>query len=102
MSVYPKKHKQLVCEVSMTEDYVDLLFGFLTGVASMAVVALIIMITFLQTNGVTWPALSLALASLLTLLLLRGVPIKTIKVGEYLTIKFTVREWPDQDEPPEN
>src|SRR6056297_841867 len=86
------------CEVQMSRNTLDMLLGFLSGIIAMSVVALVVGITYVEGNGVGIWSFSLAVAALLTLLLLRGVPIDQIKVRDYVTINFTIRRDGDDRE----
>ena len=88
---------RIQCEVQMSRNTLDMLLGFLSGIIAMSVVALVVGITYVEGNGVGIWSFSLAVAALLTLLLLRGVPIDQIKVRDYVTINFTIRPNDEDD-----
>jgi len=96
MSVQNQR-KRLLCEVQIVPSKLDRILAFLGGVISMGVIALIVGVVFLETNGVTIPALGVAGLALVSLLLLRDIPIQEIKVGDYFHVKFTMEEFEDEN-----
>ncbi len=58
----------------------------------MTLVGVIVGITYLEANSVGLYAFGLAVSALLTLLLLRGVPIDKIQVGDRITIDFQIED----------
>ena len=84
--------KRILCTVSMSRSTLDKLFGFLSGVLSMALVGVIVGVTYLEAQSVGLYAVVLAVSSLLTLLLLRGIPINEISVGDRITIDFQIED----------
>ncbi len=74
---------------------VDRTFGFISGVSATVLVGVIMWLVFTG-QPVTWMGASVAIASLVTLLLLRGVPIESIAIGEKFRIEFDIRDGRDR------
>ncbi len=92
---YPK---QIRCKVTMARSTLDKVLGFLSGVIAMGIVGLIIGVTYVESDDLSLMAVTLALGALLTLLLLRDVPINEIRISKSsFTIDFEVRNQNDDE-----
>jgi len=81
--------------VTYVSNNIDRLFGFISGVSATALIGVIVWLVFMG-QPVTWMGASVAIAALVTLLLLRGVPIDTIRIGDKVNIEFDIRDGSDK------
>lgn len=80
----------------MSRSTLDKILGFVSGALAMGIVALIVGVTYIESSSIGLYAVVLAISALLTLLMLRGIPIDQIKVGDRVTIDFQIKG--DDDE----
>ncbi len=98
MSVY-NPHRRITLRITMAKSTLDKLFGFLSGVIAMGIVGLIIGVTYIESNGLSLMGVALATAALVTLLLLRDVPINEINISKTsFTIDFEVQNSDGSDD----
>jgi|SRR6056297_350119 len=91
MSVHNVPYQTTYCVgVEVVTERLDMILGFLSGVISMGLIALIIGVAFVESAQITLPVVAVVSMALVSLLLLRGVQVKEISVGEYLTVRFSV------------
>lgn len=91
MSVHQRRYHTTYClGVEIVTDRLDMILGFLSGVISMGLIALIIGVAFVESAQITLPVVAVVSMALVSLLLLRGVQVKEIRLGEYLTVRFSV------------
>jgi hypothetical protein len=76
----------------MSKSLFDRVLGFLQGALTTALVGLTVGLPFLETQTIgLWSAV-IVISALCTILLLRGVPINEITVGERFSIDFEIAE----------
>jgi hypothetical protein len=76
----------------MSKSLFDRVLGFLQGALTTALVGLIVSLPFLQMQTVgLWSAV-IVVSALCTILLLRGIPINHINVGERFSIDFEISD----------
>jgi cytochrome c biogenesis protein CcdA len=91
MSVHQRRYQTTYCfGVEIVTDRLDMILGFLSGVISMGLIALIIGVAFVESAQITLPVVAVVSMALVSLLLLRGVQVKEIRLGDYLTVRFSV------------
>jgi hypothetical protein len=87
-----QSNQQVKVRCRMSKSLFDRVLGFLQGALTTALVGLIVGLPFLemQTIGL-WSAV-IVVSALCTILLLRGVPINSISVGERFSIDFEISD----------
>jgi len=91
MSVHNVPYQTTYCVgIEIMTDRLDMILGFLSGVISMGLIALIIGVAFVESAQITLPVVAVVSMALVSLLLLRGVQVKEISLGDYLTVRFSV------------
>lgn len=99
MSVQNTAYQTTYCiGVDVVTERLDMILGFLSGVISMGLIAMIIAVAFLESAEITIPVVAIVSMALISLLLLRGVQVKQISVGDFLTVRFSVTNGQDQEE----
>jgi uncharacterized membrane protein len=84
--------KQIRVQCRMSQSTFNRVLGFLQGALTTALVGLIVSLPFLQMQTVgLWSAV-IVVSALLTILLLRGVPINQINVGDRFSIDFEISD----------
>ena len=79
MSVHNVPYQTTYCiGVEIMTDRLDMILGFLSGVISMGLIALIIGVAFVESAQITLPVVAVVSMALVSLLLLRGVQVKEI------------------------
>lgn len=82
----------------MSRSTLDRILGFLTGAISTGLIALILGVTLVEPQNVTPAIALLAIAAMLSILLLRGVPINKVKLNKSgFKIDFEVRNRDNND-----
>ncbi len=76
----------------MSKGWFDRLLGFLSGVFTTSLIALIVGVVFLESNDVGIWAVTLAISAMLSILMLRGIPVNRIEIGEKFSIDFEIRD----------
>jgi len=88
--VQSQKNVRVHCR--MSQSTFDRVLGFLQGALTTALVGLIVWLPFLEMQTVgLWSAV-IVVSALLTILLLRGVPINQINVGDRFSIDFEISD----------
>ena len=85
------QHKQYHVRVRVMSENVDRVLGFIEGMAATALLGFLVY--WLGMGAPITPLrLALAIGAMLTLLLLRGVPIDHISIGDRFQVDFEIRD----------